>query len=88
MPFTPSRNPHLRNKFSENGMTTLTALVTLLPLKISVYWQGRTKTSLTTINKAIYIRANNPSLNRNVGKFHLPHIWDEVLLNISELKLK
>ena len=32
--------------------------------------------------------ANNPSLNRNIGKFHLPHIWDQVLLNISELKLK
>ena len=43
---------------------------------------------LITIKEAIYIRANNPSLNRNVGKFHLPHIWDEVLLNISELKLK
>ena len=43
---------------------------------------------LRTIKEAIYIRANNPSLNKNVGKFHLPHIWDEVLLNISELKLK
>ena len=40
-----------------------------------------------TIKEALYIRANNPSLNRNIGKFHLPHIWDEVLLNISELKL-
>ena len=43
---------------------------------------------LRTIKEAIYIRANNPSLNRNVGNFHLPHIWDEVLLNILELKLK
>ena len=43
---------------------------------------------LRTIKEALYIRANNPSLNRNVGKFHLPHIWDEVLLNISELNLK
>ena len=43
---------------------------------------------LRTIKEAIYIRANNQFLNRNVGKFHLPHIWDEVLLNISELKLK
>ena len=41
---------------------------------------------LRTIKEAIYIRANNPPLNINVGKFHLPHIWDEVLLNISELK--
>ena len=43
---------------------------------------------LRTIKEALYIRANNPSLNRNIGKYHLPHIWDEVLLNISELKLK
>ena len=40
---------------------------------------------LRITKEAIYIRANNPSLNRNVGKFHLPHIWDEVLLNISEI---
>ena len=41
-----------------------------------------------TIKEALYIRVNNPSLNRNVGKYHLPHIWDEVLFNIPELKLK
>ena len=40
------------------------------------------------IKEAPYIRVNNPSLNRNVGKYHLPHIWDEVLFNIPELKLK
>ena len=40
------------------------------------------------IKQALYIRVNNPSLNRNIGKYHLPHIWDEVLFNISELKLK
>ena len=43
---------------------------------------------LITLKEALYIRVNNPSLNRNVGKYHLPHIWDEVLLNIPELKLK
>ena len=30
---------------------------------------------------------NNPSLNKNIGKYHLPHIWDEVLVNITELQL-
>ena len=40
------------------------------------------------IKEALFIRVNDPSLNRNVGKFHLPHIWDEVLFNTSELKLK
>ena len=40
------------------------------------------------IKEALYIRVNSSSLNRNIGKYHLPHIWDEVLFNISELKLK
>ena len=43
---------------------------------------------IRTIKEALYIRVNNPSLNRNIGKHHLPHIWDEVLLNTSERKLK
>ena len=43
---------------------------------------------IRAIKEAIYIRMNSPSLNRNIGKYHLPHIWDEVLLNNSELNLK
>ena len=39
------------------------------------------------IKEAMYIRANDPSLNRNAGKYHLPHIWYEVLFNIPELKI-
>ena len=42
---------------------------------------------MRTIKEAVYIRVNNPSLNRNVGKYHLPHIWGEVLFNTSELKI-
>ena len=42
---------------------------------------------MRTIKEVLYIRINNPSLNRNIGKYHLPHIWDEVLHNTSELKL-
>ena len=41
---------------------------------------------MRAIKKAMNIRANDPFLNRNVGKYHLPHIWDEVLFNIQELK--
>ena len=40
------------------------------------------------ITEALYIRVNNLSLNQNIGKYHLPYIWDEVLHNTSELKLK
>ena len=39
------------------------------------------------IKEALYIRVNNPPLNKNIGKYNLPHIWDEVLINTSELKL-
>ena len=40
------------------------------------------------IREAIFIRVNDPSLNRNIGKFQLPHIWDEVLAKSPELHLK
>ena len=41
-----------------------------------------------TIKEAIYIRVNNPTLNRNVGKYNLQHIWDKVLFATPELKIK
>ena len=30
------------------------------------------------IKEAMYIHVNDPSLNRNFGKYKLPHIWDQV----------
>ena len=41
-----------------------------------------------TIKEAIYIRVNSLTLNRNIGKYNLPHIWDKVLFSIQELKTK
>ena len=41
-----------------------------------------------TIKESIYIRVNNPTLNRNISKFNLHHIWDRVLLNTPGLKIK
>ena len=50
---------------------------------------GREHQSLCRwIKETLYIRVNNPSLNKSIGKYHLPHIWDEVLHNTPELKLK
>ena len=40
------------------------------------------------IKEAIYIRVNNPTLNRNIGKYNLPHIWNKLLFAIPELKTK
>ena len=53
---------------------------------------GREDQGLTrTIKESIYIRnnirINNPTLNRNIGKFNLYHTWDRVLLNTLDLKI-
>ena len=49
---------------------------------------GREDWSLTRlIKESIYIRVNNPTLKRNIGKFNLSHIWDRVLFNTPDLKL-
>ena len=40
-----------------------------------------------TIKEAIYIRVNNPTLYRNIGRFNLYCIWDRVLLNTPGLKI-
>ena len=40
------------------------------------------------IKESIFIRVNSPTLNKNIGKFNLPHIWDRVLLNTPGLTLK
>ena len=32
--------------------------------------------------------SNNPTLNKNIGKFNLPNIWDRVLFNTPGLTLK
>ena len=39
------------------------------------------------IKESIFIRVNNPTLNNNIGKFNLPHVWDRVLINTTGLKL-
>ena len=40
-----------------------------------------------TIKEALFIIVNDPSLNRNIGKYQLPHISDDVLLNTLELNI-
>ena len=50
---------------------------------------GREEQNLSRlIKESMFIRVNIPSLNKNIGKYHLPHFWDEVLINNRELKLK
>ena len=40
-----------------------------------------------TIKESIYVRVNNPTLNQNIGKYNLNHIWDRVLFKTPGLKL-
>ena len=40
---------------------------------------------IRTIKESIYFRVNQPTLNRNIGKYKLPHILDAVLINTPEL---
>ena len=50
---------------------------------------GREGHSLArNIKESIFIRVNNPTLNRNIAKVNLPHIWDRVLLKTPGLNLK
>ena len=34
-----------------------------------------------TIKESIYIRVNIPTLNQNIGKYNLSHIWDRAFFN-------
>ena len=42
----------------------------------------------TSIKEAILIKVNDPSLNRDIGKYQLPFIWDDMLVKSPALKLK
>ena len=44
-------------------------------------WHGFAR----AIRESIYSRINKPTLNRNIGKYNLPHILDGVLVNMPEL---
>ena len=40
------------------------------------------------IKEAMFIRVNDTSLNRNIGKYQLPHIWYQILQDTPTLQLK
>ena len=40
-----------------------------------------------TIEESIYIRVNNPTLNQNIGKYNLSHVWDRDVFNTPGPKL-
>ena len=49
---------------------------------------GREDQDFTRLFKeSILIRVNNPTLNRNIGKFQLSHIWDRALFSTPGIKV-
>ena len=58
-------------------------------ISVDNFFSGQEMHNITrTIKKAMYISVNYPSLNKNTRRFHLPNIWDEVLINTPALHLK
>ena len=47
-----------------------------------------THSSSRTIKEAMFIRVNVPMLNRNLGKYQLPYVWDNILQGTPTLQLK
>ena len=48
----------------------------------------KTQDVTRNIKEAMFIRVNDPSFNRNIGKYQLPHIWDQILWDTPTLQLK
>ena len=64
-------------------------MMVAVPLSMYVGFLYSVMDSLArNIKESIFIRVNNPTLNKKNGKFNLPHIWDRVLLNTPGLTLK
>ena len=61
--------PHFDHLDLKNTMVPITMLLV----------SGDDDTGTNSI-KFRFIRLNNPTLNQNIGKYNLNHIWDRVLL--------
>ena len=69
-------------------MTIATPLVMTYPLKMFSTVGREDQNIARSIKEAILIRVSDTSLNRNIGKYQLPYILDEVLVKSPALKLK
>ena len=57
-----------------------------LPTSDNVEILGREDHSLSrVIKESMFIRVNDPPLNRNIGKYLLPHIYDDILKSNCDL---
>ena len=51
-----------------------------------MHWE--TQGSSRNIKEAMFIHVNDSSLNRDLGKYQLPHIWDNILQDTPALQVK
>ena len=51
-----------------------------------LHWE--TQGSSRNIKEAMFICVSDPSLNRNLGKYQLPHSWDNILQDTPALQVK
>ena len=77
---------HLRAPFPIHNHTT--AMGHLIKLDNFSIVDRESQGVTRTIKDATFIRVNDPSLNRKLGKYQLPHIWDELLQDIPALFLQ
>ena len=62
-------------------MSTSPKQATAHQWKTSTQWAGR-ETTLPDPSESIHVKKiNNHSLNRNMEKYNVPHVWDRVLFN-------
>ena len=55
---------------------------------ISTYLVSLGNSFSRQIKESMFIRTNNPSMNRNIGKYELPRVYDVLVENCIDLKFK
>ena len=69
-------NPNIFHGFSYSDATT-----------ILVNWQEEYYTTVVCVHVWERGHKSNPTLNQNIGKYNLSHLWDRVLFNTTGLIL-
>ena len=85
--FREELKEHLRALFPNYDHVNTSGHPTKLDNLSSIVGRG-SHTITRTTKEATVLRVNDVSLNRIIGKYQLPHIWDEVLCTIPGLHLK
>ena len=67
------------------SVTNVTSQAIPQLLRTSAWCRGWNKLA-RSVREAVFLRVNDPFQKGNIGKYHLPRIWDDVLINTSELK--